>query len=68
MTKTKLPLVRVPVLSKTKVSALALFSIATDPLKRIPYLEPDPIPAKKVIGTEMTRAQGQEMRRIERAS
>ena len=63
----KLPVVNVPVLSKTKVLVFANFSKETDPLIKIPFLEPTPIPAKKAIGTEMTKAQGQEIKRIDNA-
>ena len=59
----KLPWVRVPVLSKTTVSTLARSSKWLPPFTRMPHLEAPPMPPKKLSGTEMTSAQGQEMTR-----
>ena len=55
----KFPFVMVPVLSI--MTALTSFnaSIATPPLKRIPLLDPAPIPEKKANGTLNTSAHGQ---------
>ena len=55
----KIPSVSVPVLSKTTVSVLAKASIKFEPLIRIPSLLAPPIPAKKVRGMLITKAQGQ---------
>ena len=57
------PLVSVPVLSKTTVSTPASVSRSLAPLIRMPSREAPPIPPKKVSGTEMTSAHGQEMTR-----
>ena len=61
------PSVMVPVLSMTAALILAITSITVPPLKRMPSLEALPMPAKKARGTEMTRAQGQEITRKVRA-
>ena len=51
----------VPVLSKTTVSTLAKVSIKLLPLIRIPSFAAPPIPPKNPRGTDITRAQGQEI-------
>ncbi len=55
----KLPFVIVPVLSMTTAEILFKASIDMPPLKRIPFLDPAPMPEKKARGTLNTRAQGQ---------
>ena len=57
------PLVMVPVLSITTAFTFFRASMATPPLKRMPFLEPAPMPEKKARGTLSTRAQGQLMTR-----
>ena len=59
----KLPSVRVPVLSKTMVEVLANCSSTTPPLMTTPSFAAAPMPEKKLSGTEMTSAHGQEMTR-----
>ena len=49
----------VPVLSITIALTFLSPSIAIPPLKRIPFLEPAPIPEKNARGTLNTNAQGQ---------
>ena len=61
------PLVKVPVLSNMMMEVLDKFSKATEPLMRIPYFDAEPIPAKKVIGTAMTKAHGQEINKMDKA-
>ena len=63
----KTPFVRVPVLSKTTVSALARESINEEPLTSTPFLEAAPIPPKKARGTETTSAHGHDTIRKVRA-
>ena len=53
------PLVNVPVLSKTKVSILEKVSIASPPLTKMPRFAPLPIPATFETGAPMTKAPGQ---------
>ena len=55
----KFPLVIVPVLSITTAFTFFNASMATPPLKRIPRLEPAPIPQKNASGTLSTTAHGQ---------
>ena len=57
------PSVRVPVLSKAMEEMWDIFSNASSPLMRIPFLAEAPIAAKYVRGTESTRAQGQDITR-----
>jgi hypothetical protein len=57
------PLVKVLVLSITKVLILASSSSHLPPLIRIPFFVAFPIAEKIAMGVEMTRAQGQEMTR-----
>ena len=64
---TKFPLVMVPVLSMTTTFTFFKASRAIPPLKRIPFLDPAPMPEKKDRGTLKTRAQGQLMTRKVRA-
>ena len=64
---TKFPSVMVPVLSITTALTSAIDSSATPPLKRMPFLEPAPIPEKNASGTLNTSAQGQLMTRKDRA-
>ncbi len=61
------PSVRVPVLSKATIWASDRVSRWLPPLTRTPSREARPMPAKKLRGTEITRAQGQEMTRKHRA-
>ena len=49
----------VPVLSITIAFTFFRLSIAIPPLKRIPFLEPAPIPEKNASGTLNTNAHGQ---------
>ena len=56
----KIPFVRVPVLSKTQTPSLAIASCEELDLKSIPCFAAPPIDPKKVRGTEIIRAQGQE--------
>ena len=56
---TKFPFVIVPVLSITTAFTWFSASSATPPLKRIPFLEPAPIPEKNESGTLRTSAHGQ---------
>ena len=58
-----LPSVIVPVLSKATLSTLATLEKTLPPLKRIPRDAAPPIPPKNAIGTEITRAQGQDITR-----
>ena len=57
--RTKLPSVRVPVLSIITAFTLRMASREIPPLNRMPRLEPAPIPEKNARGTLKTRAQGQ---------
>ena len=61
------PLVMVPVLSTTTDLILDRASMDCPPLKRMPFLLPAPMPAKKARGTLSTRAQGQLITRNVRA-
>ncbi len=61
------PFVNVPVLSKTTVSSLFSASRKFPPLTKIPFLAAPPIPPKKLIGIEITKAQGQEIIRKDSA-
>ena len=55
----KRPCVRVPVLSKTTISAFESASRLLLPFIRMPQRLAPPMPPKKLRGTEMTSAQGQ---------
>ena len=59
----KLPWVRVPVLSNTTVSTWASVSTKLPPLMRMPLADAPPMPPKKLSGTEITSAQGQDTTR-----
>ena len=59
----KTPSVSVPVLSKTTVRTRESVSRKAEPLTRMPCREAPPMPPKKVRGTLMTSAQGQETTR-----
>ena len=63
----KTPSVRVPVLSNTTCFTLARVSTMLAPLMRMPLRLAPPIPAKKLRGILITRAQGQLMTRKVRA-
>jgi hypothetical protein len=58
-----LPLVRVPVLSKTMTWSLLAASMASAPLKRMPFWAPIPEPAIMAAGVARPTAQGQEIMR-----
>ena len=53
----------VPVLSKIKLLLLASVLSTADERMRIPALLAAPMPAKNASGTEITKAQGQEITR-----
>ncbi len=55
------PLVSVPVLSKTTTCTLLVASMASAPLKRMPYSAPLPLPAMMAVGVASPTAHGQEM-------
>ena len=55
------PLVTVPVLSKATPSISVKASIEFPPFTKIDLLEREPIPAKIVRGTEIAKAQGQDI-------
>src|SRR3990172_3245836 len=55
------PLVSVPVLSSTTTWTLAVASIASAPLNRMPNSAPLPVPAIIALGVARPTAQGQEM-------
>ena len=54
-----LPVVRVPVLSKTTVSSLWTFSKTSPPLINSPRSAPIPVPTKIAVGVANPKAQGQ---------
>ena len=54
-------------MSKTTAEVLDSASRQVEPFMRIPLLDAPPIPEKKESGTEITRAQGQEITRKMRA-
>ena len=61
------PSVKVPVLSQTTVVTSFKYSKYVVPLTKIPNLEATPIPLKKLRGTEITKAQGQETTKKDKA-
>ena len=64
---TNSPVVSVPVLSKTTVLTLEITSKKMLPLTKIPFLADFEIAKKKLTGTEITKAQGQEITKKHKA-
>jgi hypothetical protein len=60
-----LPLVNVPVLSKTKVVIEEIFSSTSPPLIKIPYLAAIPVPTITAVGVASPRAQGHAITKVE---
>mmetsp|Transcript_25961 Transcript_25961/g.55571 ORF Transcript_25961/g.55571 Transcript_25961/m.55571 type:complete len:319 (+) Transcript_25961:736-1692(+) len=58
-----LPLVRVPVLSKSTALAFDATSRVSPPFMRIPWLAPTPVPTMTAVGVARPRAHGQLMTR-----
>lgn len=56
----RIPVVKVPVLSKQIVSRLRQASIASPPLNKIPNLAATPVPMMIALGADNARAQGQD--------
>ena len=59
------PEVSVPVLSKTIVSIILIFSRISAPLMRIPYDAARPVPTMTAVGVARPRAHGQAITRVE---
>jgi hypothetical protein len=59
------PLVRVPVLSNTKVVIEEIFSSMSPPFIRIPYLAAMPVPTITAVGVARPRAQGHAITKVE---
>mmetsp|Transcript_23783 Transcript_23783/g.44689 ORF Transcript_23783/g.44689 Transcript_23783/m.44689 type:complete len:233 (-) Transcript_23783:1643-2341(-) len=63
-----LPMVRVPVLSKTTAVTLASFSKQSPPLISTPFLAPTPVPTMTAVGAARPSAQGQAMTSVAMAN
>jgi len=59
------PDVKVPVLSKTMVVTLLIFSKTSPPLMRIPYLAAIPVPTMTAVGVASPSAQGHAITRTD---
>lgn len=61
------PLVKVPVLSNTIDFTLCAFSSGSEPLMRIPFRAPTPVPTMTAVGVANPKAQGQAIAKTDNA-